>query len=525
MAQGQLPYRDFFDNHMPLFQMACVPVVKALGEHGWIIIGLRFAMLVPYLICLWCVLRITQMLYPRALSPWAALAAAALPPFFYTSTEFRTDDAWAAIWLLSLVVALGGKFTPKRAFMFGVLLGVAMGISLKTVLMGGSVGLAVGIAMAIHLRKTHEGVEWKVLSQRVLLIVAGASLVPACIFAYFAAQGALWIMLYCVIQHNMLPGLRTWNRLPYDGWIFPLSAPFIAALGILVYRQAPDPATALRRAVAALTPCIYAALLVSYWREITREDYLPFVPLLPLVAIPLLLGISGYGRRFGVRGSWESLSMPLICVLELVAVWKANPLRTNRVQGTTHSLEDVLLLTRPGDYVMDAKGDNVFRPRPVYWVFEPLTKARIRKGIIRDRTTDCLVKTDTRVCYLTAEEWQPAAAHFIANNYLPCDPNAMDVGVAGKVIARTSGDALALFDVAIPAEYAVVSEHGNTAGLLDGAEYMGPVHLAAGRHSFRRVCGSGRAVIFLADALSFGFHPLLTKMALPAPGTDENTAR
>ena len=508
LTNGQLPYRDFFDNHMPLFQMACAPLLSLLGEHGFVIIELRFAMLAPFFVCLWCVFRLAEKLFPAGMAPWASLGAAAFPQFFYTSTEFRPDDLWAALWLTALVVALCGSFTFKRAFLFGIILGSAFGVSLKTVLLTASIGISVAIALGLQIGLGRKQTSWKSIPLYLLLIGGGAIIVPGCIVFYFASKGSLWIMYYCVIQHNIFPGLRTWQRFKYDQWIFPISAPFLIGLGILSYRQARDPRIGIRRAIVVLTPCIYVILLFSYWREITREDNLPYVPLLPLAAIPLFILLRRCFKGAPLEKLFFPVCLPVICAIEILCVWRMTPLRTNRVQGTTIGIRDVLLLSQPGDAVMDAKGDSVFRPRPIYWVYEPLTKARIRKGVIDDHLAASMIRTRTRLCYFSGDRWEPASAAFIGANYVHFDKDSFDLAVAGKELGSSSNDGTFSFDVIIPARYAIVSETGVTDGILDGKPYSTPVELDGGHHWFRRKSGGGWAAIFLADALAHGFHPL-----------------
>ena len=47
-ANGQLPYRDVFDNHMPLFQFLCAPLFRAWGERADIVCLMRLAMIPLY---------------------------------------------------------------------------------------------------------------------------------------------------------------------------------------------------------------------------------------------------------------------------------------------------------------------------------------------------------------------------------------------------------------------------------------------------------------------------------------------
>jgi hypothetical protein len=504
---GQLQYRDYFDNHMPLFQMACAPLMALFGERADIVVLLRWSMVPLYLLCLWAVYRLTDLLYVRRAAPWAAMCAAAFWLFFYTSTEFRTDDLWAALWLLSLLTAVSGRFTLKRAFGFGLLLGLAFAVSLKTVVLAAALATATVLTLALAWLKGERPAAGR-LATRLAAIVAGALIAPVATVLYFASQGAFWIMYYCVILHNVVPGLKRWGHFSLHRWDFPFSLLVLGAYGWLIFRQTSDTRLAIKRTIIALTPWFFLTLLLSYWPEITREDNLPYTPLLPLSLAPLII-LAGTAARSGqLRRRFWTYGLPAICLAELLFVWNLNPLRTNRVKNTTRSIRDVLLLTHPNEYVMDTKGDYVFRPRPYYWAIETLTRARMRLGLIPNRLPEFLEKTGTRVCYLYAAHILPDTTLFIVSNYIPFDREALDLGVAGKELPPPSGDGTYSFDVAIPATYALVSESGATAGALDGAPYLGPVRLIPGHHLFHRTSGTGRSAIFLDRALAAGFHPL-----------------
>src|SRR5579862_2818049 len=70
---GQLQYRDYFDNHMPLFHMLCAPAMALLGERADIMICLRWVLLPLYFVSLLAVWRLTAILYSRRAAPWSAL--------------------------------------------------------------------------------------------------------------------------------------------------------------------------------------------------------------------------------------------------------------------------------------------------------------------------------------------------------------------------------------------------------------------------------------------------------------------
>ena len=276
--------------------------------------------------------------------------------------------------------------------------------------------------------------------------------------------------------------------------------------GWVIFRQTPEPKLAVRRAIVAMMPWLYLGFLLSYWPDITREDDLPYVPLVPLSLIPLVM-LAGEVVKMseGWRQRILTVGLPLVVLLECAWTYKEPNLGEDRLRTTTHSIEDVLTVTKPSDYVMDNKGEYVFRPRAYYWVLEAITKARIRDGLIVDNIPRRLMEKGVKVCYTHCAKQGSLAAQFIAANYMPFDQEALDIGVLGKVIGTGSGEMD--FEVAIPQEYAVAAQDGLETGELDGKPYAGPVWLAAGKHTFNQTRAAGRVAIILSDVLTHGFRP------------------
>src|SRR5205814_1791378 len=53
----------------------------------------------------------------------------------FCSVEFRTDNLWAPLWLLCMLVLLDGALTMRRALIAGFLMGLCFGVSMKTLLL------------------------------------------------------------------------------------------------------------------------------------------------------------------------------------------------------------------------------------------------------------------------------------------------------------------------------------------------------------------------------------------------------
>jgi hypothetical protein len=285
------------------------------------------------------------------------------------------------------------------------------------------------------------------------------------------------------------------------------------AYGWLIFRQTPDTRLAIRRAIILLTPWVYVFLLLSYWPDITREDDLPYIPLVPLSLFPLLVLAGSIVRSEAWRRNFWTYGLPALGLCNLAFTYHIHNLRDDRLRVTTHNLADVLALTKPDDYVMDDKGDYIFRRRAYYWVLEPITKARVRMGLIRDNIPQRMIEKGTKLCSMICGRSGSVLEHFIATNYLPFDPQTRDMGVLGKVIGNTPEGGTFSFDVPIPQSFTIVTETGQLAGELDGRPYSGPVWLSQGRHEFQRTGGGGQVAIFLADAYTKGFRPLFDEEA------------
>ena len=63
------------------------------------------------------------------------------------------------------------------------------------------------------------------------------------------------------------------------------------------------------------------------------------------------------------------------------------PLR-NMTEDKIGMVTTVLRLTNPSEYVMDSKGETIYRNRPFYYVLEELTGMRLKEGLIKDTITE-----------------------------------------------------------------------------------------------------------------------------------------
>jgi hypothetical protein len=506
-ANGLLPYRDVFDNHSPLFSWLHAPLLRWLGERPDIVELMRVAMWPLFAIDLWCLYKIGAVLFSPRCGLWAAVFAGLLPNWFVKMGEFRTDVLWTTLWLITLLILVTGRLNSRRLFFAGLTLGAAFSVSMKTTFLLLTLIAAAGAALAIQrlfinvsLRVKIDPSAWL---RHTAAAIAGLMIIPGLFIGFFAAHGALPQLYYCVIQHNLIPGSHTpWHLIrgfrSVHTLVF-LPAIILAATTLPLF--ATDPIRAFRLLFLRLAAGFGDPLLHGLWTMITSQDYLPLYPLMAIVVAPSILWI---GVKIAEYSRWRAplfLVPALVACAELVWLVYDHPLWIRPNAGNIAAITEVLRITKPGEYVMDAKGDSIFRPRPYYFVLETLTRKRLYKGFLSDELPERLIATRTAVLRDTSR-MTFEAKQFVAQNYIPVGY----VSVAGQMLAPRDDHSYS-FEVAIPMCYTLVSQSGTLSGLLDGAPWDGPRVLSPGPHEFQRATGSGYIALVWARATEKGFSP------------------
>jgi hypothetical protein len=158
----------------------------------------------------------------------------------------------------------------------------------------------------------------------------------------------------------------------------------------------------------------------------------------------------------------------------------------------------LLRLTRPGELVMDYKGELIFRQRPYYYILEFITRNAILHGFVPDTIPEDLVRTRCHVAQADGTQWPDRGRMFMAANFV----NVGRLRVSGQWLQPDGS-----FTIAIPGEYVIASQRGAASGVLDGAPLTGSRALTAGPHRFTTAGASDRLVALWAPALARGFSP------------------
>ena len=397
------------------------------------------------------------------------------------TAQFRPDNLWMLLWLGAVAAAVKRPFDARRAFVVGLLVGAALAVSIKTLLLLVSAALAVVTLWAIAWAAGE-----RVTGPLRLLgpALAGAVLVPGAFALYLLAAGAARDAVYCLFTHNVVPGLGRWGSDTWRGLVFPFC---YAGAGALAWRarRGADPATWWRRSGVLLSVCAYLFALYSYWPLFTRQDLLPVLPLLVL-ALAAALTEAPTRARHQAAGGVVAFLVGLIVAHQAQLLREGDALRVSEQR-----LARVLALTRPGDPVMDSKGEAIFRPRPLYWVLEGITQQRMADGSIADDIAERLAATATPL--IIADRLPDRDAAFVSANYLPLGDRLQLLGQ--RLGTLRTGERVS-FEIVVPATYSVVTATGAAAGILDDMPGTSARALDVGPHSFTAAADGAVALVW-----------------------------
>ena len=450
---GLLQYRDLFDNHAPLFHIISAPLLGALGERADVLRFMRAPMLLLFAVVLAATYVLGRRLYSHRVGAWATVMVSLLPPFFLKTLEYRTDNLWNTLWFVALIVLTGGAFTAPRAFLGGLFLGLAFATSMKTSLLIISLGAAGLMTLRAEARR-HIG--------SIVAFLLGVFIPPSIVVAYFAHRGAVDNLVYCVVTFNEIvahtrSAAVIW--LPRMFWL-----PGLFVLIRIAWRN--RDATPLRFFFAFWCGFFFLTLFSS-WILISPRDYLVALPLLAIFAVAWVERTAN-----NPAGVYLLTALAFALFIAHYDAWFTTEAQRERITMVRQTLG----LTRPGEMVMDFKGETIYRRRPSYFIYEFITRNAMYRGLLQDTIAEDMVKARCYVVQADGDFFPQRSRAFLNANFV-------DVGrlrVAGHRIDHSGA-----FTIVVPGPYAIVGKTALATGILDGTPYTGPRELVAGPHTFR----------------------------------------
>ncbi len=407
--------------------------------------------------------------------------------------------------MLCIATLVCGEVTTRRAAIAGVLLGLCFAVSMKSILFLASI-IGSFLILAVIVGRRGKTAQPASLAKFMAMLCGTAVLVPGLVMVFFAAKGLWSDFRYQVFEFNFLA------KLVPSGHSFTVIVVLtLATLGLIyaarrVFRFSTDPNVGFRRAFLLLLCVIYLFLIEAFWP--LSKTYLPAYPLGAILVTAGLFGLAEKLSRDGVRvgRAVRVVPLPALAVLcEIAVLFTGKPVWKDRTTDQTNLVRDVVALTQPDDYVLDCKGETIFRRRCFRPLLERITRKAIKRGIITDDAPQRCVETRTCVVATMLHRYSDSTRDFIERAYLPVTNH---LRVAGATLRPSTENSRQFqFQVVIPATYKIFSRAGDASGLLDGVPYNSARFLGAGPHTFESISATNEVVLLWAQAVDRHFTP------------------
>ncbi|MCX5786553.1 MAG: hypothetical protein NTX59_12795 [Elusimicrobia bacterium] len=466
-AAGETPYRDFFDNHMPLFHMVSALEISAvkLKPGPDFPVKMRHLAFPFFMAQIFFLALLAGAVFfkntEESLS--CALLAGVFLPFMAVQT--RPEPMWGALFIASIYFFSANRPSVKNLFLVGLINGLGACVSLKTMAFPALAELMSLPALAAFYA---EGVPLPAVAA----MLGGLALFPSLLLLHFYRLGALKDFLKYAVFYSIRAGGE-------GGTHWQLQAGLLILAAVLVYYALRALKNVLRPAQAAFAAaCFLSGFILLFYPVREAQTVFPLRALLYLVFAALTVKAL---RNFPAQAA-KKAALLFLAVGAAFGRLAAENAFSDRNSDYKRSLALMLRLqpAAAGGSVMDAKGESLFWKRPYYYALERFAMQGVRNGTLADSVPQDMARTATPVVFLKfPARFSAKDLAFFSSNYLPLC-SAPEVLAAGKEITGK------FFETAVALEYALICEDGGRAvGRLDGKNYSGaPVAMPPGRHSF-----------------------------------------
>jgi hypothetical protein len=412
VSQHYLIYKDFWENHTPLFYYLLLPLFRFCKEGPNLVLLVRVITSLSAFGILYLTYALARIHHDRLTSFLAALILSYMVIFVQKSIEVRPDQLVVTLWLASLCISIKALSARQRLRLFaaGFLMGIAFLLSPKALLPYAAISFT--FLLLSYLQGPghafHRFLEIEGCYTLGFLIPVGICL------ALFYEAGTLKEMInYTVLDNFTYPNIY---RPTYVLKLRNICFFLLALTGIVLHTHdlRKSSLTASASQLALLLPSLFLLVVFLFFMTAPYpQSALLFAPLLAIYAAQALKkSIDGFlmprqalhgaeAVRFSLNAksllfftSTVAAGLIIPCTMLLL---KAHPFtRTNAEQFQT--MEYVLRLTQPEDAIFDGKSAYVFRPQAYFYsaLFEAVVW-RIQRGEIKQGIPESLIRTNCRV--------------------------------------------------------------------------------------------------------------------------------
>lgn len=351
IAEGRLPFRDYWEHHMPLQWLAFAPVAWLFGGGAGTgaVVALRWAQVPLWIAILAAMMRVARREEIDDASRWAALVALlAAPEFVRSALQYRVDVLGNLLFVAALVLR-------GRPIAFGALMSLAVLANMRLA--------PVVIAAALLMLFWREDERRWRLSPRALRMLIGVAAVVIAFLAYLFATGSWDAFREGVIDYNVVsdslvpPEANTFlTRLAAPVLRFDIAAIlfWLAAIAgaLLAGRELRRPGPLQ---IALLLVLVSLAVIASTAVQYPYHFQLTYILLIPLAAL-------GFSR---LHVKWRP-AVPALLAAALIVNTARLSFEGMRYQDVVMRAADAS--TRPGERVWDGVGYALRRePAYRYW--------------------------------------------------------------------------------------------------------------------------------------------------------------
>ena len=436
VSRHYILYKDFWDNHTPLFYYLLLPLFRFCREGSGLVLTARVMMSLTALGILYLTYALARIDHDRLTSFLAVLILSYMVIFVEKSIEVRPDQLVVILWLASLWLSIKALSSRERLrfFFAGFLLGVAYLFSPKSLLPCAALSFTF---LVLSFLQSSQPALLRFLKIQTIFTLGFLIPVGVCLLLFYQAGTLKEMFTSTVLDNFTYPNIyRPTYLLKLRNICFLLLA--LAGLIIHLSKLRKSPLLAHASHIMLLLPTLF--LLVIFLFVMTApyaQSALLFAPVLAIYcAIALRKSIDGMLRHgqnpdddkskgFSLNAkhllffmSTVAAGLVIPCTMLLLKDHPFN--RTNA--GQFQRMEYVLHLTQPTDVVFDGKSAYIFRPQAYF--YSALYYAivwRIEQGDIKQDIPQSLIRTDCRVIIYDERvaTLPPSVQLFLKANYEP----------------------------------------------------------------------------------------------------------
>ena len=360
ITEGQVPYRDFWEHHLPFFHYAMAPLAAWLTGRPEVYFAARSIMVLLAAVAVVLTWRLARRLSADG-AIWAVVVLLFLPQFAETSTETRPDVPALVAHLASLLALVRWRENGRAGWLWiaGAWQGAALALSIKAVFaLTGVIAVVAGLPR-------RGGIPRASRAGSLARLLGGVALPMGTLIAGLAAFTGM-ATLRGLYRDVVLDSLRfvdfgkTWPVFGSEVGVF-----LAAALGLaLVFRV---------RGLAILEHPVHGVLLLPTFTSVSvlflprtpavyQHAWLPLLPVAAVYAGLTLATLAEWARQDPTR--WRrGLALAAMAWAVVVPAGETviSALR-NQNAADLRLMRGELRLACPGDAVLDGTALYVFRP-------------------------------------------------------------------------------------------------------------------------------------------------------------------